>query len=338
MKITRALLPATLAGALLMTGCSGDGDAAADAANCVDPGAASDSIEVSGTVGDDLELTSTDPLVVSETERTVLQEGEGDQLKDGQSIGVAMSMFNGDDGSVLQARPESSVPYTEDSLVSWAYAGLSCASTGEQVAVVTPYAEVFGETAPEDTGYENLTEETPIVVVMEFGEITEGTDEVGTLEPDELLEKAEGTAEEAPDGFPSVKLAKSGEPEITMPKGEDAPEKLSIATLITGDGEEVAEGDRVYVNYKGVIWRTGEVFDSSWERGEATSFLTNEVIGGFSQALVGQTVGSQVISVVPAEDGGYGAAQLESMGHQGDDVMVFVLDIVGVVHADAAAE
>ncbi len=57
------------------------------------------------------------------------------------------------------------------------------------------------------------------------------------------------------------------------------------------------------------------------------------MIGGFQKALVGQTVGSQVMSIVPAEDGGYGAQQLASMGHEPDDVMVFVLDI-GTVHAE----
>ncbi len=40
------------------------------------------------------------------------------------------------------------------------------------------------------------------------------------------------------------------------------------------------------------------------------------------------------MSIVPAEDGGYGADGLVGMGHEADDVMVFVLDILGTAHAE----
>ena len=93
------------------------------------------------------------------------------------------------------------------------------------------------------------------------------------------------------------------------------------------------DGDRVYVHYKGVIWRTGEEFDSSWSRGTAANFTTDGVIEGFRYALVGEKVGSRVVVAVPA-DAGYGAEQLQVQGHQGDDVMLFVLDILGTVHPE----
>nr|WP_233614288.1 FKBP-type peptidyl-prolyl cis-trans isomerase [Leucobacter edaphi] len=215
---------------------------------------------------------------------------------------------------------------------------MRCALPGEQTAVVAPYKEVFGSTDPAALGIEGLSQKDSIVVVLNVGKIDEtvngsSSGEPGTLAPDKLLKKAEGKAQQPPKGFPSVTLAKSGEPTITIPKDVKPPSKLEYATLIKGDGEKVKSGDRVYVNYRGVIWRTGEEFDSSWSRGEPVPFITTGVIPGFEKALVGQTVGSQVISVVPAEDGGYGAAGLERMGHKKDDVMVFVLDVVGTVHA-----
>ena len=334
-------MPVALAGALLMTACStgagGSPGQDASGSDCLAAGDASKSVEVTGEVGSGLELTSETPISATEYERSVLQAGEGDTVQDGQAISVAMTMFNGADGSVLQELPETSVPFSQDQLTGWAYEGLRCATAGEQTAVIAPYAEVFGEATPDQTGFEGITEDDSLVIVMQFGEITdeaEGAAEPGTLGEDELLKKAEGTAVEAPEGFPTVELAEDGSPTITMPEGVDAPTELSIATIIEGDGEEVQPGDRVYVNYRGVIWRTGEEFDSSWSRGAPTDFLTTQVIGGFQQALEGQKVGSQIISVVPAEDGGYGSAQLESMGHEPDDVMVFVLDILGTVHAE----
>ncbi|GAB2556329.1 FKBP-type peptidyl-prolyl cis-trans isomerase [Leucobacter ruminantium] len=338
MKLTRAILPAALAGALLLTGCSGGGKDASGV-DCLPAGDASKSLEVKGKTGDDLEITSKTPLKAKEMQRSVLEKGKGDTVKDGQNIAVAMSMFNGADGTSLQQFPESEVPVAKEQLAEWAYEGIRCAVPGEQVAVVAPYDKVFGETPADQTGFEGLSEKDSIVVVMKFGKTSEGsgasTAEPGELEPDQLLKKAEGEKKPAPEGFPTVKLDKDGAPTITMPEGVEAPDKLEIATLIEGDGETVEPGDRVYVNYRGVIWRTGEEFDSSWSRGEATSFTTDGVIGGFQKALEGQKVGSQVIAVVPADDGGYGAAQLEQMGHEPDDVMVFVLDILGTVHADS---
>lgn len=341
MKFTRVLLPAVAATALLMTGCATGGNPTADAAgdDCLVAGAASDAIEVAGEAGTDMEITSDGPFEADAMQRTVLTEGEGDAPEDGQSMMIAMSMFSGADGSVLQQVPASSVPFDQSGLTEWAYEGMRCATTGSEIALVTPYDVVFGETDPETLGVTGITADDSVVVVMNVAEIADGDDaaaagEPGTLGQDELLAKAEGESQAAPDGFPTVELADNGEPTITVPEGTDAPDELSIAALIEGDGEEVQAGDRVYVNYRGIIWRTGEEFDSSWSRGAPTDFVTTQVIGGFSEALVGQKVGSQVISVVPAEDGGYGAQQLESMGHEADDTMVFVLDILGTVHAE----
>jgi peptidylprolyl isomerase len=318
-----------------MTACSGGGAPAEDASgtDCVAGGDASKAVEVTGEVGSGLELTSETPLQADELQRTVLQEGEGEAPADGQQVAVAMSMFNGTSGETVQEAPESTTPFTEGALFGWAYEGLRCAVPGQQVALVTSFEDAFGDYAPEDLGFTNVAVEDSLVIVMQIGEITDAAAEPGTLGEDELLKKAEGTAVEAPEGFPTVELAEDGAPTITMPEGVDAPTELSIATIIEGDGEEVQPGDRVYVNYRGVIWRTGEEFDSSWSRGAPTDFLTTEVIGGFQQALEGQKVGSQIISVVPADDGGYGAASLEGMGHEPDDVMVFVLDILGTAHA-----
>ncbi|GMA35058.1 hypothetical protein GCM10025876_12620 [Demequina litorisediminis] len=48
-------------------------------------------------------------------------------------------------------------------------------------------------------------------------------------------------------------------------------------TLIKGEGEEVAEGDTVTVNYTGWIW-DGDQFDSSWDRGATASFVLSRLV------------------------------------------------------------
>lgn len=332
MKISRLLIPAA-AVALLLTGCTtgstveGGADAPDD---CLAPGAASKSVKVSGEFGEELTLESKTPLEATELERSVLIKGESGVPEPEQNVHISLNFFNGTNGELIEFAPTSPAPFVEGQLNEWAYEAIRCAAVGQRVAMAMPASVAFAGGDPSSAG---LTETDAVVAVLDVSEYGEKV-QAPPAAPD-LLEKATGEPQAAPDGFPTVELAENGEPTITIPEGLTPPESLEIATLIKGDGDVVQDGDQVWVHYRGIIWRTGEEFDSSWSRGGPIDFNTNGVIGGFQKALVGQTVGSQVISVVPAEDGGYGAAQLEGMGHEGDDVMVFVLDILGAQSSGA---
>lgn len=332
MKRSRALLAlmpvAMVAG--LLTACSGGVTSSIDGVTCAPEGEISKTLEFKGDFGaEKLELKTKTPIKAKDLQASTPIKGDGEQVKENDTIEAQLSLFNGKNGEALQSG-KSSLQLSSQGLQPWALEVLSCASVGDRVAAVAPAADVLGDAA-EQMG---VDAKDAIVMVFDVLSAEQAKAEPGTLEPNELLKKAEGEAQKLPEGLPKVELAEDGSPTITMPEGAAAPDKLTVETLIKGDGEKVQEGDRVYVHYRGVIWRTGEEFDSSWSRGEPIGFLTTGVIGGFSKALVGQTVGSQVMSIVPAEDGGYGAAGLQQQGHQPDDVMVFVLDILGTVHAE----
>lgn len=346
MPPARSLVPVALAALLLATSCASpstppevpdsstgsspsatagaDPDVDLDA--CAAPGGASEGVQVDGEFGGSVTLNSDLPVTADTLQRSVVIEGDGDKVAQGSEVTVSVTIFNGASGDVIEAYPAASMIVSPEALLEWAYRGVNCAVIGERAVVTVPAAEALGENL-EGSGF--APEDTAVIVFDITGQPP------GTLEPGDLLPRAEGEPEAAPAGFPDVAVADDGLPTITMPTDAPAPTELSIATLITGDGDVVSEGDRVYVHYRGVIWRTGEDFDSSWTGGQPVDFLTTEVIGGFSEALVGQTVGSQVISLVPADtaEGGYGAEQLQTMGYEADDVMVFVLDILGTVSA-----
>jgi len=90
----------------------------------------------------------------------------------------------------------------------------------------------------------------------------------------------------------------------------------------------VETGQTITVHYTGVLWDTGEVFDSSWESGSAASFPigTGGVIAGWDKGLVGRTVGSQLLLVIPPADG-YADAGSGSTIPPGA-TLVFVVDIL----------
>jgi FKBP-type peptidyl-prolyl cis-trans isomerase len=81
------------------------------------------------------------------------------------------------------------------------------------------------------------------------------------------------------------------------------------------------------VQYTGVIWSSGKVFDQSWGKGGPTTFPLGQVVPGFAKGLAGQTVGSQVVIVIPPSLG-YGAGGNSAAGISGTDTLVFVADIL----------
>lgn len=127
-------------------------------------------------------------------------------------------------------------------------------------------------------------------------------------------------------GLPSVVRAPDGRPGITIPSGTPAPKDLVVQTLIKGDGEKVTGDQPVRVHYTGVVWGADEPFDTTWDASGASVTLDG-VVPGFAKALEGQTVGSQVMVVIPP-DQGYGDKEQASI--PANSTLVFVIDILGL--------
>ena len=129
--------------------------------------------------------------------------------------------------------------------------------------------------------------------------------------------------------LPRVTAGTAGKgPKITIPKTA-APKTLRVRTLIKGGGPKVTKGEFIVVQYAGVIWRTKKAFDSTWSRRQpfGTTIGVGQVIKGWDKGLVGQTVGSRVLLVIPPADG-YGPVGVPSAGIKGTDTIVFAVDIL----------
>ena len=134
--------------------------------------------------------------------------------------------------------------------------------------------------------------------------------------------------------LPTVTATPGKAPAVKVPASSTPPSTLVTKTLIKGSGAPVSKGQTVVAQYVGVIWRTGKVFDASWTRGQPFGFTIgatpSQVIPGWDQGLVGQTVGSRVMLVIPPADG-YGKTGNTQAGIKGTDTLVFVVDILGAV-------
>lgn len=101
-------------------------------------------------------------------------------------------------------------------------------------------------------------------------------------------------------------------PKIPAQEGEP-PSELVAQDVIVGDGKEAKNGDKVSVQYVGVLFDGGKEFDTSWESdtkaGKAFEFQLGggQVIAGWDQGVVGMKVGGRRRLTIPA-DLAYGAA------------------------------
>lgn len=113
-----------------------------------------------------------------------------------------------------------------------------------------------------------------------------------------------------------------------MPRGA-APGKLVVKELIKGSGAEAKAGEKVTVNYVGVLYKTGKEFDSSWKRSETFSFELGkgQVIKGWDQGVEGMKVGGRRELIIPAELA-YGKAGSPPT-IPANSPLVFVVDLLG---------
>jgi peptidylprolyl isomerase len=101
-----------------------------------------------------------------------------------------------------------------------------------------------------------------------------------------------------------------------------------IKDLIAGTGAEATAGIKVTVNYVGVLYKGGAVFDASWLRKEPATFGLSEVIAGWTKGIAGMKVGGRRELIVPSGLA-YGARGSGSKVPP-DSALVFVIDLLGV--------
>lgn len=133
----------------------------------------------------------------------------------------------------------------------------------------------------------------------------------------------------------AITVSDTDQPEVTVP----APwgiDKTQSKVLRPGGEQKLAEDSTATVNYVGINGRTGEIFDSSYERGAPSTFLLQQVVPGFTEGLTGQSVGSRVLIAMPGEQGykdGNPGANIE----KGDSIL-FVVDIISANFQEATGD
>ena len=286
------------------------------------PGGASALVSASVNAEAVPEVAFPTPLITTGHEMSIVSVGEGDAAQQGDAIDFDVSVFVGSDGQFLTGSsydPANPVRRVIDNTGDDFFASvLECQRPGAQVVMTSPIIDVFGPIEGDDY----TSNDSTIVLVIDVHQT--------------YPSRAEGSPRLPQSGMPTVVQAPSGEHGLSFPNAP-IPEQLRVSVLRQGSGPLVADGDVMVANFTAAVWNTRTLLGTSFDSGIPLSLLVSDssqsaggegVVAGLAQALIGQSVGSQILVSVPPELG-Y-APGTAPAGVSDGSTLVYVVDILGL--------
>ncbi len=303
-------IPAVIAvlglSALTLAGCA-SGPAAASCERTDSDASALELVQTSGEFGQP-SMKVSPPLDVDKTVFTDETVGDGMRVtSQQQDVTFSTTFVNGTTGTVVA---QGALPPQSVAQWSTVFPGLAtmmtCATEGSRIVGAFPAKDLSTERA-QGVG---LSPDDTVVVVLDLTKV--------------YLAAADGAPQyNDRRGMPSVVLAPNGRPGIIIPDAA-APDALVVQTLKKGSGAAITADDTARVQYTGVDWQKRTVVDSTWEKGASLGVTTADSLP-FAASLLGATVGSQLLIVVPPSE-------------ESGSATVYVVDILGIDVPTAASQ
>lgn len=260
-------------------------------------------VEVRGSTTAEPQLQIRTPFHVSQTSSDVLEWGDGTPITSTDQLAVLdITLASGETGEPLIA-----TSYDGDTSRVFAVsefltglpglaAALECMPEGTRLVVgLTP-----DDLDPAAAASIGLGPDDSTVAVVDVRKV--------------YLPRANGAEQFVEShGLPTVVRAADGRPGIVIPDAT-APDDVVVQTLLRGDGDEVTDPEAARVHYTSVLWDSGDVFETTWDT-QPESLASGRLPDAVLEAVEGATVGSQLLVVVPADEGG--------------SAQVYVVDILG---------
>lgn len=270
-------------------------------------------VTATGKLGEKPKVSMHTPMTVENNTYAILQKGDGATVEDGDRVCVQGIALNANDGTELmdtwaKNTPDCSLVINKTSTNSSYYSVIKGQKINTSIA--------FGVNDP-NAAQSGATSSSYIMVLT-------------IISKEKSISRATGDkVTDIPSDLPKVTLAANGEPSLDL-NGYKPDGKLVAQTLIKGKGKAVSATSALTVNYSGwVADKDGKLsqFDSSWPRNTPFDFtMGNGVITGWTNGLAGQTVGSQVLLIIPP-DQGYGNSTSNSK-IPANSTLYFVVDIL----------
>lgn len=291
--------------ALLVAGCSASG---ADSDPAGVEGAPSalvtqtdPPVEVSGTFGETPEVSIPDADPPEELQVQIVEQGDGPPVAAGSLLVADYHSVDWESGEVgdssfVRGEPAGFGIGVGNVIPGWDQ-GLVNVNVGSRALLVVPPDLAYG-----DQGSGDIAPDATLVFVVDVIDAISHADNPGGEEVDTDLDGAPGVSGE-PGEQPTIEL------DGALPQ---SPTRHTV--LIEGSGEKIKENSELVIGITQADYATEEV-QSTWE-GSPLSVPT-DVLPGFEDVIVGQRVGTRILSEVSGADG------------QGTP-FVAVIDVLGV--------
>lgn len=290
------LVPVLLAAAGCSKSGSSDNPSASSSASSASPTASSsvnatvldslDSVQATGGFGETPTVTAAWPVQMKQTMSKVLVQGTGQAVSSTSYVEANYIGVNGRTGQTFDSSYSkgSTATFGLSQVIAGFQKGLDGKHIGDRVLI-----GVTGQDGYDSAGGASAAD-------IQVGDsLFFVVDLVSTQ-----LNGPSGETVTPAAGLPTV----SGDvnnPSITIPAGATAPTDLVVQPLIKGSGKQVAATDTVTVNFLSMTWDGSRVVQSTYSNGSnspQTGALSG-LVEGWQKGLVGQTVGSRVLLVVP---------------------------------------
>lgn len=249
------------------------------------------------------------PWAIDKTRTKVLKPGGDQKVLDSGYVNVHYLGVNGRTGKVFDEN-YGAAPATmllPDRAIAGFAKGLIGQAVGSRVLIAMPSTDGYDSSG----GQANAGIEVGDTLIFVVDIVAAAFDE------------ATGTAQNPPADLPVVKMTDKG-PEVQIPATGSAPTELKKFALIKGAGAPIKAEDAVIVRYRSVVWATGQTYEDAWTTPQVGEL--KDVIQGWQQGLVGQSVGSRVLLVIPpalAYPNGNAKPKLDK-----GQTLVYVIDVL----------
>ena len=274
------------------------------------PSTNTDAITVTGEFGKTPTVTVPSPWAIDTSQARVLIPGTGPELTATSMVEINYHGVNGRSGQVFDESFSSgqTATFPLTGVITGFATTLKGQKVGSRVLIAITGPDGYDQAGGSpDAGIE--VGDTLIFVV----DIISAT-----------LPGPSGASVTPAAGLPTV-TGDLNKPVVTVDSKATPPTTLVVQPLITGTGRKLGANDGIQVNYAEVAWSTGKVVKQTYGYQPVTGTL-DATVPGWKDGLVGQTVGSRVLLVVPAAQAYPGGNR--KIGVKEGETMVYVIDIL----------
>lgn len=268
-----------------------------------------DGIAVTGKQLKAPKVTFKSPFAIDKTRSRVLIPGKGNTVLATGLVTVHYYGVNGRTGKVFDQSysRKATATFPLDQVITGFRLGLTGQKVGSRVLIAMPGTDGYDANGGSSDG--SIAVGDTLIFVVDI---------VGAS-----VAQPSGKTVTPAAGLPTVTGDAASKPTVTIPKAT-APTSMSAQVLIQGSGAKVAKGQTIYARYVGYSWKTGKLIDDQFTTPSEGTLAST--IPGWQSGLVGKSVGSRVLLVLPPK---YGYPQgSNNPPLEAGDTIVYVIDIL----------